>query len=165
MSGTQACFRAFLGHGAHATPRTRADFQAFLGSLWHMVCWPWRGRRLFLGHTMVARCIGHIKDASTFLGISGLFWGHGVQAKCRTRPGRISGYGVQAMFGTRPGCCKDGALFPGISREFLGHGTQAYEGSIGCRYMKAAPIAIHVKNVGTHRLHVVHTNALRRHTK
>ncbi|CAA2954902.1 Hypothetical predicted protein [Olea europaea subsp. europaea] len=87
MSGTQACFRAFLGHGAHATPRLWADFQAFLGSLWHMECWPWQGRRLFFRHTKdIFRTRSRYgKDVTRFSGISRIYLG-GVLALAGMQP-------------------------------------------------------------------------------
>ncbi|CAA3000148.1 Hypothetical predicted protein [Olea europaea subsp. europaea] len=125
MSGTQACFRAFLGRGAHATTRTWADFQAFLGSLWHMECWPLRGRRTFSGRVQAT---GRTQpDFQAFLGISGQF----LSTVYRTYPG-----GIQAlvMSGTCPGHDRDACRFSSTRRQcgvpamsethFYGHSVQ-----------------------------------------
>ncbi|CAA3000155.1 Hypothetical predicted protein [Olea europaea subsp. europaea] len=83
MSGTKARLWAILGHDAQTTPRTWADFQAFFGSLWHIVYRPCPGQALvatgtltFFRHMKAARCAGHVRDASTFSGIFGLFLGY-----------------------------------------------------------------------------------------
>ncbi|CAA2988023.1 Hypothetical predicted protein [Olea europaea subsp. europaea] len=193
-------FQAFLGSFWDTVCRpcpgptgTQPNFQAFLGNFWDTVCRPHLGRVLVMAgtqHRIVAvagtqvnsqalsgtRCAGHVRDASTFSGISMQFLGQarsqafwavtGVQCvgHVRDTSGLRTQLDFQAMSRTWRGRSPIFRHFYAVSGTrcagYIRDASWPWQGRrLIFRHTKAEWYAGHVRDAGTRRHIFMHMKA------